>query len=121
MTTDWVDFHARHGTGPKSRNGGVGGPFTDPAELERQRSRKMCIKTVFCCLSALVTGGGGRNRRRRRAREAVAASTYDRRPGSQSGFDDNDDFSFCFSPPRSMSRQKSLSRQKSVGNIKYMT
>ena len=88
----------------------------DPAELERQRNNKMCMKSIFCCLSVLVTGSCGRSSRssrRKRARKAAAVSVYGA-PG-HIRFDDKDDLGFNFSPPRAMPTQKA------VGNVKYMT
>mmetsp|Transcript_6569 Transcript_6569/g.10952 ORF Transcript_6569/g.10952 Transcript_6569/m.10952 type:complete len:111 (-) Transcript_6569:246-578(-) len=99
-TTQWSDFHARHGSVPNRS-------FVDPADLERQRCG---IKGLFCCLSTLVGGGAmlsnssKSQRRAQRQTAAPAAASYG--PPGHLRYDNNDEFGFSFSPPRAMPRQK---------------
>ena len=105
MSTEWADFHARHGSSVD--------PYLEP------RNNKILsqetIRSVFCCLSSLV---GGPTQSQRRAQQAVAMSAMSGRHMPYDGT--SEDFgkggsSFInnnLSPPR---------RKKSQGNIKYIS
>jgi hypothetical protein len=95
-TTQWSDFHARHGSVPNRS-------FVDPADLERERCG---IKGLLCCLSSLVGGGvmlsNSTKSQRRAQRQAAAAAAASYGPPGHLRYSDEDEFGFSFSPPRAM-------------------